>query len=294
MPDDRRPPRRRWHHAGVNAPEIDPDDPPVVRVPVERIRDGVAAAPAGHDDVAIEAPLEVRFAGRAATVLMRTPGHDDELVRGFLLSEGIIESAEDIVRIVRPPDLPTGEAGNVVDVELFPSPSRKDLDRPLFSSSSCGVCGKRSIASLEIPAKPSVSPLRVPRQLLGSLPARMRTAQTTFDRTGGVHACGLFTADGSLLALREDVGRHNAVDKVVGWALAQGRLPLADSVLVVSGRISYELAQKAIVAGVPILVAVGAPSSLALEIGGRYGLTLVGFVRSESMNVYTHPERVVV
>ena len=257
------------------------------------MREGAAPEAARDDEVAIEAPLEIRFAGKAATVLMRTPGDDEDLVRGFLLSEGLVESAHDVVRISRPTGLPPGEEGNVVDVELFPSPTRKGLDRPLYSSSSCGVCGKRSIASLEIAAERCRSTLRVSRSVLGSLPERMRTAQSTFDRTGGVHACGLFTADGSLVVLREDVGRHNAVDKVVGWALAEGRLPLAENVLMVSGRISYELAQKAVVAGVPVLVAVGAPSSLAIDVANRYGLTLVGFLRAASLNVYSHPERVV-
>jgi FdhD protein len=240
----------------------------------------------------VEAPLEVRFGGKAATVLMRTPGDDEELVRGFLLSEGLITSAEDIVRVSRPAGLSPGEAGNVVDVELYPSPTRPELDRPLYSSSSCGVCGKRSIASLEIAAPRVEATLQVARALLGTLPARLRAAQTTFERTGGVHACGLFAPDGSLVALREDVGRHNAVDKVVGWALAHHLLPLSNHVLMVSGRISFELAQKAVIAGVPILVAVGAPSSFAIQVAERYGLTLVGFLRPASMNVYTHPSRV--
>ncbi len=271
----------------------EPVDPRVVRLPVERRREGGGPDAVRRDDVAIEAPLEVRFSGKPATVLMRTPGDDEDLVHGFLLSEGLIEGADDVVRISRPTELPAGEVGNVVDVELFPSPSRKELDRPLYSSSSCGVCGKRSIASLEIGVAPIESALRVSRRVLASLPDRLRTSQSTFERTGGVHACGLFTAEGALVVLREDVGRHHAVDKVVGWALIEGRLPLTDHVLMVSGRISFELAQKAVVAGAPILVAVGAPSSLAIEIAHRYGLTLVGFLRATSMNVYTHAERVV-
>jgi FdhD protein len=246
------------------------------------------------DDVAVEAPLELRFGGKAATVLMRTPGCDDELIRGFLLSEGLITAAEDVVRLERPRGLPQAERGNVVEVALFPSPDRPEIDRPLYSSSSCGTCGKRSLASLEVPATPCRSDLRVSQGILASLPARMRAAQATFDRTGGVHAAGLFAADGTLVVAREDVGRHNAVDKVVGWALVHAHLPLSENVLQVSGRISYELAQKAAVAGIPILCAVGGPSSLAIRVAERCALSLVGFVRPGSMNVYTHPERVTV
>jgi hypothetical protein len=158
---------------------------------------------------------------------------------------------------VRPAGLPVGEAGNVVDLELFPALTARALDRPLYSSSSCGVCGKRSIASLEIPAPPLPPGFHVRRSVLASLPTRMRAPQPNFDRTGGLHACALFDADGALLCLREDVGRHNAVDKVVGWALEARRVPLAAGVLLVSGRISFELAQKAVIAGAPVLAAVG-------------------------------------
>ena len=272
-------------------PRRDPLPSTVVVPVVHAPSTGALVAPEG-DQVAVEAPLEIRFAGKAATVLMRTPGDDEDLVRGFLLSEGSITGPDDIVRIVRPAGLPVGEAGNVVDLELFPALTARALDRPLYSSSSCGVCGKRSIASLEIPAPPLPPGFHVRRSVLASLPTRMRAAQPIFDRTGGLHACALFDADGALLCLREDVGRHNAVDKVVGWALEARRVPLAAGVLLVSGRISFELAQKAVIAGAPVLAAVGAPSSLAIEIGQRYGLTLVGFVRSSAMNVYTHAERV--
>lgn len=244
------------------------------------------------DDVAVEAPLEVRFGGKAATVLLRTPGDDEELVHGFLLAEGLLHSAADIVRIVRPADLRPEDVGNVVDVTLVPALADVELDRQLYSSSSCGACGKRSIASLEVRAPALPAGPRVAREVIAGLPARLRAAQATFQRTGGVHACGLFTAEGALVALREDVGRHNAVDKVVGWALLAGRVPLAGHLLVVSGRISFELAQKAVVAGATVLVAVGAPSSAAIDVATRHGLTLVGFVRPGSMNVYTGPERV--
>lgn len=246
----------------------------------------------GPDDVAVEAPLELRFAGTAATVLLRTPGDDDDLVHGFLLGEGIVRSAADLVHVARPAGLPPGEAGNVVDVTLVPALADAHLDRGLYSSSACGACGKRSLASLEVHAAPLAPGPRVPRAVLASLPDRLRAAQPAFARTGGLHACGLFAADGALVALREDVGRHNAVDKVVGWALRAGRVPLAGHVLVVSGRISYELAQKAVVAGAPVLVAVGAPSSLAIDVARAHGLTLVGFTRATSFNVYAGPERV--
>jgi FdhD protein len=269
-----------------------PASPAVRGAAVVRLRSGAEGPPPTQDEIAVEAPLEVRFSGRAATVLMRTPGDDEELVSGFLLSEGLVTGPRDVVRISRPSGLSGAEVGNVVDVELYPSPDRRDLDRPLYSSSSCGTCGKRSLASLEVPAPPVASTLRVSRAFLGALPARMREAQATFRRTGGVHACALFDGRGELVVLREDVGRHNAVDKVVGWAMAHGRLPLSDGVLQVSGRIGYELAQKAVVAGAPILSAVGAPSSMAVDVAEAHGLTLVGFVRPDALNVYTHPERV--
>lgn len=284
-----------------------PDRPPERPIPTPPRAPGapVAALPVRHltvgggtgdrealDDVAVEAPLELRFGGVAATVLLRTPGEDEELVHGFLLAEGLLRGASDIVRIARPEGLRPEEVGHVVDVTLVPALADVELDRQLYSSSSCGACGKRSLASLELRAPALPAGPRVPRAVLAGLPAQLRAAQATFRRTGGVHACGLFTADGTRVALREDVGRHNAVDKVVGWALLNGRLPLADHVLVVSGRVSFELAQKAVVAGAPILVAVGAPSTQAIDVATRYGLTLVGFVRPDAMNVYTGAERV--
>lgn len=265
---------------------------PVHRLVVGPSRPGGAPDREGPDDVAVEAPLELRFAGTPATVLLRTPGDDDDLVHGFLLAEGIVRGAADLVHVTRPAGLPPAEAGNVVDVTLVPALADAHLDRGLYSSSSCGACGKRSIASLEVRAAPLAPGPRVPRAVLASLPDRLRAAQPTFARTGGLHACGLFTADGALVALREDVGRHNAVDKVVGWALRAGRVPLAGHVLVVSGRVSFELAQKAVVAGAPVLVAVGAPSSLAIDVARAHGLTLVGFTRPTSFNVYAGPERV--
>jgi FdhD protein len=235
-----------------------------------------------RDRVAVEEPLELRAAGRAIAVTMRTPGHDEELALGFFVSEGLSP------RGARPPD---DLAANTieVDVESF-DPAR--LERSFYTSSSCGVCGKGAIDAVRVEAAPVVSPLRVPSALLASLPDRLREDQAAFAATGGLHATGLFAADGALLCLREDVGRHNAMDKVIGWAFAGELLPLADSVLCVSGRLSFELVQKAAVAGCPILVAVGAPSSLAVELGQELGVTLCGFVRGGRLSVYSRPERV--
>jgi FdhD protein len=246
------------------------------------------------DVVAIEAPLEIRFAGRPATVVMRTPGHDEELVRGFLYGEGIIRRADDILSMRRPDDLPDPVVGNVIDVQFSATRRRPGLDRSFFSSASCGVCGKRSIESLEIRAARLESEIKVRRDVLTSLPRRLRDAQPTFSLTGGVHASGLFTPDGELVAVREDVGRHNAVDKLIGWALNENLIPLDERVLLLSGRVSYELVQKAVMASIPIVAAVGAPSSLAVDIAERFNLTLVGFLRPETMNVYTNSSRLII
>ncbi len=245
------------------------------------------------DRVAVEAPLEIRLGGKAATVLMRTPGDDEELVRGFLFTEGMISQASDVVALRRPEGLSGDEHGNVIAVELSPSLNLPSFERMFYSSSSCGVCGKNSIAQLAVRAKPLTSRLTVRRDVLSALPARMRAAQVAFHETGGVHASGLFSADGSVVAVREDVGRHNALDKIVGWGLGAGRLPLADQILLVSGRVSYDLVHKAIAAGLPFLAAVGAPSSLAVDLAEQFGLTLVGFLRETSMNVYANAQRLI-
>jgi FdhD protein len=250
-----------------------------------------------NDWVAAEAPLEIRISGKPTTVLMRTPGEDNELIRGFFFSEGIISSADDILSIGPIEPASDGGSGGVINVEL--ARSRKAIskavtgDRSFYSNSSCGVCGKKSIASLEVKGSHADVRFKVSRSVLGGLPNRLRDAQSTFAKTGGVHASGLFTPDGKLIELREDVGRHNALDKLIGWALAAGKIPLQDHILLVSGRVSYELIQKAVVASIPFVAAVGAPSSLAIELSERFGLTLVGFLRPDSMNVYTHPERIV-
>jgi FdhD protein len=249
-------------------------------------------APSVEDWLASESPLEIRIGNTPATVLMRTPGHDGELVRGFLYNEGVVSSIEDILEVSATHPSPEEVGGSFVDVRLSPSRIERGLDRSFYSNASCGVCGKKSLASLEVKGAIAQSRIRIRREILEVLPERLRNAQTTFAKTGGVHASGLFTTDGQLLVLREDVGRHNALDKIVGWALMEGKLPLSNFVLLVSGRVSYEIVQKAVVAGIPFIAAVGAPSSLAVELAENFHLTLVGFLRPGSLNVYSHPERV--
>ena len=234
-----------------------------------------------ENEVAVEEPLEIRVDGRALAVTMRTPGHDEELALGFLYGEGLIDGA----RAAAPPaDL----AGNTVEVAgpLLREPSA----RSFFTSSSCGVCGKGALEEVAVHAAPIPDGPALERELVAGLPDRLR--QPTFERTGGLHATGLFTPDGELLCVREDVGRHNAMDKVVGRALLDGLVPLHPRVLCVSGRLSFELVQKAAVAGAPILVGVGAPTSLAIELAADRRLTLAGFARRGYTNVYSHPERV--
>jgi FdhD protein len=248
-------------------------------VEVLRLPGGRRAA----DAVAVEEPLEIRIGGQPVAVTMRTPGHDEELALGFCLSEGLRP-----LRASPPEDL----VANTVEVEVESwDPGR--LRRHFYTSSSCGVCGKGALEAVRVEAQPVASPLSVPAALVAELPGRLREAQAAFAATGGLHATGLFGADGELLAAREDVGRHNAMDKVVGRALLDGRLPLAESLLCVSGRLSFELVQKAAVAGCPVLVAVGAPSSLAVELAEAQRVTLCGFVRDGRLNVYSSPERIV-
>jgi FdhD protein len=247
-------------------------------VDVVRLPDGAEE----RDAVAVEEPLEIRIGGAPVAVTMRTPGHDEELALGFCLSEGLQPTAA---------RLPDDLAANTVDVDA-PAFDPGRLQRSFYTSSSCGVCGKGALEAVSVEAPRVDSQLRVPLALVASLPGRLREAQATFEATGGLHATGLFDAGGSLLCLREDVGRHNALDKVVGWALGQGRLPLADEVLCLSGRLSFELVQKAAVAGCPVLVAVGAPSSLAVELARDRGITLCGFVRDGRCNVYSEPWRI--
>jgi FdhD protein len=254
--------------------------PPYAAAGVEvlRLPDGRSE----RDQVAVEEPLEIRIGGRPVAVTMRTPGHDEELALGFCLSEGLRPR-----RAFLPDDL----AANTVDVDA-PDFDAARVQRSFYTSSSCGVCGKGALEAVAVEAPRVESQLHVPLSLIVQLPDRLRGAQAAFDATGGLHAAGLFGADGELLCAREDVGRHNALDKAIGWAFGAGRLPLGDAMLCVSGRLSFELVQKAAVAGCPVLVAVGAPSSLAISLAADRGLTLCGFVRGGTANVYTEAWRI--
>jgi FdhD protein len=234
-----------------------------------------------EDVVAIEEPLEIRVDGAPLAVTMRTPGHDEELALGFLYGEGLIDRPH-------PAGLTDDLANNIVEVT---GPLLRDPGaRSFYTTSSCGVCGKGALEEVAVSAPPVAEGPVIARALAIELPARLQ--QPTFERTGGTHATGLFTAGGELLLTREDVGRHNAMDKVIGHALREGRLPLSEGILCVSGRLSFELVQKAAVAGAPILIGVGAPSSLAIALAGDRELTLCGFARRGRLNVYTRPERI--
>ena len=250
------------------------------------------------DTLVVEEPLEIRVGGRALVVTMRTPGDDMDLAAGFLVSEGVISEAGHL-RAIRycAGALEDGEnTYNLLDVDLDDAvpPPDPSLERSFYTTSSCGLCGKASLDAVRTSARWSVAedPVQVTAELLSSLPKRLRDAQRVFDKTGGLHAAGLFSDAGDLLCLREDVGRHNAVDKVVGWAVREGRLPLRGAVLLVSGRASFELTQKAWMAGIPVLAAVSAPSSLAVDLAVEAGITLVGFLRGPTMNVYAGSQRV--
>jgi FdhD protein len=233
------------------------------------------------DEVAVEEPLEIRVGGAPLAVTMRTPGNDEELALGFLYGEGLISGPRDAG--------PTEDfAGNVV--EVAGALERDPGARRFYTTSSCGVCGKGALEQIAVMSPPLPSGPVVPRALVAALPDRL--AQPTFERTGGLHAAGLFSVDGELLVSREDVGRHNALDKVIGRALLDGRVPLGELILCVSGRLSFELVQKAAVAGAPILVGVSAPSSLAVSLADDRGMTLCGFARGDRVNVYTHPGRI--
>jgi FdhD protein len=254
--------------------------PPYSAAPVEVLR--LPAGRSERDQVAVEEPLEIRINGSPVAVTMRTPGHDEELALGFCLSEGLQPVGA---------SLPADLAANTVEVDASAFDPQR-LQRSFYTSSSCGVCGKGALQAVAVEAPRVEARLEVAAGLLAELPDRLRAEQAAFAATGGLHATGLFEPAGKLLCLREDVGRHNALDKVVGWAFRGGRLPLAGSILCVSGRLSFELVQKAAVAGCPIMVAVGAPSSLAVELAADRGITLCGFVRGGRLNVYTEPWRV--
>ncbi|WP_411374540.1 formate dehydrogenase accessory sulfurtransferase FdhD [Arthrobacter sp. MPF02] len=249
-----------------------------------------------EDVIAAEEPLEIRLGGRSFAVTMRTPGDDFDLVAGFLVSEGIIRHQSELTSLRFCAGADQEQTLNVVDAQLRPDVPLPDTMRHVYTSSSCGICGTESIEAVRktLHYNPGQDGVRIPVDVLAGLPERLREAQAVFDKTGGVHAAGLFRVqDGEpeLLCLREDVGRHNAVDKVVGWALRQGLLPLTGTVLQVSGRASFELVQKAALAGIPVLSAVSAPSSLAVDLAAETGLTLAGFSRGHSLNVYAGRER---
>jgi FdhD protein len=255
-------------------------------------------AVARPETLVVEEPLEIRVNGTPITVTMRTPGSDVELAQGFLLTEGVITRREDVVTVryckgAGPDNMNTY---NVLDVTLAPGMQMPDTDvtRNFYTTSSCGVCGKASLEAVRLTSRhsPGDDPSKVTADTLRELPARLREEQKVFASTGGLHGAALFGVDGTTLAVREDIGRHNAVDKVIGWALEQGRMPLSATVLLVSGRASFEITQKAVMAGIPVLAAVSAPSSLAVDLATQSGVTLVAFLRGDSMNVYTRPDRI--
>lgn len=254
-----------------------------------------------EDALTVEEPFEVRIDRRSLAVIMRTPGHDHELAMGFLFTEGVISRPEDILTIEDDVDEDGIPLANVVNVTLRSQAHQETMKQPSTAferhfavSASCGLCGKNSIADLLTCTSPiPAENLRISASFLYELPARLRAAQSVFTHTGGLHAAGLFTATGELVLLREDVGRHNAVDKIIGYGLLQKSFPYSQHVLMVSGRTSFELIQKALQARIPCLAAISAPSSLAVEMAEQGGITLVGFLRDHTMNVYTHPERIV-
>jgi FdhD protein len=243
------------------------------------------------DELAQEEPLEIRVRGRAVSVTMRTTGHDDELALGFLLTEGIIRSSRDVLRVA---PCTRNEDGNVINAVLAPEVPMdfERLTRHVFASSSCGLCGKATIDAIRSQFPPVTSEVVMEAEMIARLPETMRAAQATFNRTGGLHAAALFDPQGELLVLREDVGRHNAVDKVIGHCLQRGPFPPDRHVLLVSGRSSFEIMQKALAARIPIVAAVSAPSSLAATFAQESAQTLIGFLRDRRMNVYAHPRRI--
>jgi FdhD protein len=254
--------------------------PPYSAAAVEVVR--LPAGTAERDRVAVEEPLEIRIGGRPVAVTMRTPGNDEELALGFALSEGLQPTGA---------TLPDDLAANTVEVDA-PGFDPARVQRNFYTSSSCGVCGKGALEAVAVEAARVTSDLRVSLDAIVELPDKLRAQQGAFEVTGGLHATGLFSAGGDLLCVREDVGRHNAMDKVIGWAFANGHLPLRSNMLCVSGRLSFELVQKAAVAGCPVLVAVGAPSSLAVSLAEDRGITLCGFVRGGTANVYSEAWRI--
>jgi FdhD protein len=264
-----------------------------VTAEILRCRPGQAAKP-DTDQLAKEEPLEIRVRGQSVAVTMRTPGHDRELAAGFLVTEGIIHRRSDVVEIAYCRQGEAADYDNTLNVFLPPAVKVdfKQLTRHVFASSSCGLCGKASIESVHQHFAPVTTQLKVTMEKIIGLPQQLQAAQKTFVKTGGLHAAAIFDARGKLIVSREDVGRHNAVDKVIGWGFLEGRLPFDSHVLLVSGRASFEIMQKALAARVPIVCAVSAPSSLAVDFARESGQTLIGFLRGETMNIYSHPERI--
>ncbi len=260
----------------------------ILTVPVRRLLQATREVESNEQDwVAVEEPLEIRAEGRNVAITMRTPGHDPELAAGFLFTEGIVHDANDIVKIVV-------VEPNVIDVQVSRPIDLERLERHFYMSSSCGVCGKTSIQSVEAAGCVLLDRERpvVDAEIIHRLPGALRARQAVFDRTGGLHAAALFDTNGDLIEVREDVGRHNALDKLIGNAVLGRRTPLAESILLVSGRVSFELVQKAAMAGLAMIAAVGAPSSLAIETALRFGMTLAGFVRDGRFNLYSGPWRI--
>lgn len=265
-------------------------DSEVMRVSMSRLhRHG---EPESLEDItAREEPLEIRVEGRSVAVVMRTPGHDAELTAGFLVTEGVVQKPRDVLEITQCP-VTTDSKGNIVDVLLGSAVVNWDsLTRHVFSASSCGLCGKTSIDSVFQKFQPVTSDWQVSPEVIWSLPDKLRAAQETFSKTGGLHASAIFDLEGNLVVLREDVGRHNALDKVLGYGLLNGLLPFDRHILLVSGRVSFEIIQKALAGGIALVAAISAPSSLAVEFAETANQTLVGFLRGSTMNVYTHPRR---
>lgn len=266
------------------------ETPPDAAVKVLKV-DAAGAFHEVADVAAREEPLEIRVEGRAVAVVMRTPGHDEELAAGFLVSEGVVKHPRDILEVSQCPSI-NNKHGNVVDVLLGGAVVNWDsLTRHVFSASSCGLCGKTSIESVFGQFPPVTAEWAVSPKLIASLPDKLRATQETFSKTGGLHACAVFDLEGNLIVSREDVGRHNALDKILGHALMHDLLPLDRHVLLLSGRVSFEMIQKALAAGIALVAAISAPSSLAIEFAREAGQTLIGFLRGESMNVYTHEQR---
>jgi FdhD protein len=277
---------------GREGPEPRPRPAALASVEVVRVRG--ASRTADRDCAAVEEPLEVRLHGRPFAVIMRTPGADRELALGFLLAERVIRGSDDVGAVAHCTDPSADHPENIVDVTLVDETRLESLfaeRRQVTATASCGLCGRRTIESLTSDGAAIDAAWTVAPATLAQLADRLRSAQRVFDETGGLHAAGLFTPGGTLVDVAEDVGRHNAVDKVIGRALMQERLPLSEMLLFVSGRSSFEIVQKAFFAGIPIVASVSAPSSLAIQLAGDAGITLAGFVRGDSCNVYAHPER---